>query len=324
MKALVTGYAGFIGSWVTSLLLDRGDTVVGVDNFNQAYDVRMKQWRHRQLADRRSFSPYRADIADKASLEELFAAAGPFDAVINLAARAGVRQSQAEPREFFRTNTLGVVNLLELCREHGVGKLVQASTSSVYGNGVLPLREEASTDHPLSPYGASKKAAEVLCYTYHHLYGISVSVPRFFTVYGPAGRPDMSVFRFIRWVSEGDPLVLYGDGSQLRDFTYVEDTACAVIGSLSLSGYEIFNVGNDRPIELRYVIRQVERETGLPAKIDYQPVQPTDVSATHASIAKVKGLLKWSPTTPIEEGLKKTVAWYMENRHWARELDLMV
>ncbi|MEX2599050.1 MAG: NAD-dependent epimerase/dehydratase family protein [Dehalococcoidia bacterium] len=322
MKVLVTGYAGFIGWWVTTLLLARGDSVVGLDNFNDAYDGRMKQWRHTQVAGHQGFSPYSADLEDAGKMSEVFQVAGPFDAVINLAARAGVPQSQRDPVEYYRSNLMGVVQLLELCKAHGVNKVVQASTSSVYGNGDLPLREDAFTDRPLSPYAASKKAAELLCYTYFHLYGISTTVLRFFTVYGPAGRPDMSIFRFIRWTAEGEPLVLYGDGTQQRDFTYAEDTARAVIAALDIGGYEVINVGNDRPVELRYVISEIEKATGRSAKVDYQPFQPTDVRATHASIDKARSLLGWQPETPIEQGVAKTAAWYMEHRDWASTLRL--
>lgn len=314
---LVTGAAGFIAARVVELLLEAGHAVVGVDNLNDAYDVRLKHWRLERLVRRERFRFEPLDIVDRASLERLFAGAVP-GAVVNLAARAGVRQSVENPWVYVDTNVTGTLNLLELCRRHGVPKLVLASTSSLYGHGnPMPYREDADTDGPLSPYAASKKAAEVLCYTYHYLYGLDVSVVRYFTVYGPAGRPDMSLFRFVQWISEGRPVTVFGDGRQSRDFTYVDDVARGTIAALRPVGYEVVNLGSDRPVVLMDAIRKIEALVGSPARLEHLPRHPADVPATWADIGKARSLLEWQPSVGIDEGLARLVAWYRANREWA-------
>jgi UDP-glucuronate 4-epimerase len=322
---LVTGAAGFIANRVAGFLLDGGHTVVGVDNLNDAYDVRLKEWRLAQLEGRPGFAFHRLDITDREALRELWMMQEqegvPFDGVINLAARAGVRQSVENPWVYFETNVTGTLNLLELCREFGVGKFVLASTSSLYGvNNPRPFREDADTNAPLSPYAASKKAAEALCYTYHYLYDIDVTVFRYFTVYGPAGRPDMSLFRFTQWISEGRPVIVYGDGQQSRDFTYVDDIARGTIAGLKPVGYEVINLGSDEPVVLMDAIRLVEELTGQEAALEHKPRHPADVLATWADIGKAERLLGWRPQTRFREGAARLVEWYRENREWAREV----
>src|SRR5262245_4290783 len=249
-RYLVTGAAGFIGSKVAEQLLGRGDEVVGIDNLNDAYDVRLKQWRLTQLEPRDGFSLVRGDIADYKTVQDLFAGQ-PFDGVINLAARAGVRQSVENPQVYIDANVTGTLNLLRLCVDKGVKKFVLSSTSSLYGGeNPRPYVETLNTDHPLSPYAATKKAAEALCFTYHYLFQIDITVFRYFTVYGPAGRPDMSLFRFVQWISEDRPVLVYGDGLQERDFTFVDDVARGTIAGLKPVGYEIINLGSDEPIVL--------------------------------------------------------------------------
>lgn len=325
-RYLVTGSAGFIGARVCELLLEDGHEVVGVDNLNDAYDVRLKQWRLERLQARDGFSHNHLDICDLASLKELVARQhGTGDgiaAVLNLAARAGVRQSVENPWIYLDTNASGSLNLLEVCRELGIGKYVLASTSSLYGaRNPRPYREDADTDGPLSPYAASKKAAEAMAYTYHYLYGIDVTVVRYFTVYGPAGRPDMSLFRFTQWIHEGQPVTVYGDGTQERDFTYVDDIARGTIAALRPLGYEIINLGSDEPVVLMDAIRLVERLAGREAKIVNEPRHPADVSATWADIAKARELLDWEPQVSFEDGVQRLVEWYRENRDWAREIE---
>jgi len=348
VRVLVTGAAGFIGWKVSEMLLEQGHSVVGVDNLNDAYDIRLKHWRLAQIKDHPNFTFYRLDICSRDGLRQLFNPQSAirnskFDAVINLAARAGVRQSVENPWVYFETNVTGTLNLLEVCKEYEVKKFILASTSSLYGaNNPRPFREDANTDGPLSPYAASKKAAEALCYTYHYLYDIDVTVLRYFTVYGPAGRPDMSLFRFVQWISEGRPVIVYGDGQQSRDFTYVDDIARGTIAALSFldseipnsnsairnSKFEIINLGSDQPVVLMDAIRLVEELVGKKANIVYKPRHPADVLATWADIGKAERLLPlgpgsgqgWRPQMRFEEGVARLVAWYQENRDWANQV----
>ena len=327
-RYLVTGAAGFIGSQVSRLLLDAGHEVVGIDNVNSAYDPRLKEWRLAQLAASPRFRLERIDITDLAALERLFAATQknggpPFAAVLNLAARAGVRPSVANPWVYFQTNADGTLNLLELCRRSGVKKFVLSSTSSLYGaHNPIPFSEDADTNRPLSPYAASKKGAEAIAFTYHHLHGIDVTVLRYFTVYGPAGRPDMSVFRFMRMIAEGEAITVFGDGRQQRDFSYVDDIARGTVAALRPMGFEVINLGGDRPIRLDYVIEQIGELVGRRPAIQYAPAHPADVLATWANVEKAGRLLNWKPQVSLEEGLPRTAEWYRENREMILPLDL--
>jgi len=236
------------------------------------------------------------------------------------AARAGVRASVEDPWAYLDTNTKGTLNLLECCKDFGTKKFVLASTSSLYGLNEMPFRETDKTDEPLAPYSATKKGAESLCYSYHYLFNIDISIPRYFTVYGPAGRPDMSIFIFIKNIDTGVPITVFGDGKQQRDFSYVEDIADGTLKCLQPFGYEIFNLGNDNPVELMYVINMIEDELGKKAVMNFIPRHPADIVATWANIEKARGTLNWSPRTTIEEGIRKTVAWYFENRAFVRSL----
>jgi len=325
-RYLLTGCAGFIASKVANVLLEAGHTVVGVDSLNDAYDPRLKQWRLAQLQPRKNFRFEHLDISDRAALEPLFAHHGaepPFAAVVNLAARAGVRPSVTNPWVYYQANCEGTLNLLDMCRRSGVGKFLLASTSSLYGkHNEVPYREDADTNRPLSPYAASKKAAEALAFTYHHLHGIDVSIPRYFTVYGPAGRPDMSVFRFIRRIAEGEPIRVFGDGSQSRDFTFVDDIAAGTVAALRPLGYEVINLGGDRTVGLGTIIELIAALTGKKAEIEYRPAHPADVPTTRADVSKAARLLGWKPQVPIEEGLRRCVQWYNDNRELARSLEL--
>lgn len=323
---LVTGCAGFIGWNVSELLLAKGHTVVGADNFDPAYDVRLKEWRLERLKQRDGFAYHSLDVCDLKAVHHLFQQHSngmPIEAVVHLAARAGVRQSIRDPWGYYETNVTGALNTLEAAVKIGVGKFVLASSSSLYGqNNPRPYAEGANTDRPISPYAASKKAAEVVAYTYHHLYGTDVTLLRYFTVYGPAGRPDMSIFRFVHWITEGQSLVVYGDGRQERDFTYVDDIAEGTVAALELSGFEIINLGGGNAVPLLEVIHHIQSLVGNDAKLKYLPSQPTDVSATLADISKAERLLSWKPKTSIKAGLKNVVDWYMENRSWAKHIEL--
>ncbi len=317
---LVTGAAGFIGARVAEALLDQGHRVVGMDNLNTAYDVRLKEWRLRRLQAQPGFELRRVDISDRTALRRAWGDES-YEAVLNLAARAGVRQSVRDPWAYYESNVIGTLNLLELCRERGVSKFVQASTSSLYGAvNPRPFREEADISRPLSPYAASKGAAELLCHSYHCLYGLDISVLRYFTVFGAAGRPDMSVFRFVQWIAEGRPVIVYGDGHQERDFTFVDDIARGTVAALQPLGYEVINLGGDRPTPLRSVIEQIESLLDKQARIEHRPASPADVRATWADVSKARRLLGWMPTTRLGTGLKACVEWYLAERGWAREV----
>jgi nucleoside-diphosphate-sugar epimerase len=321
---LVTGAAGFIATNVVGKLLDAGHEVVGIDNVNDAYDPVLKRWRLRQFEGRQGFRFREVDICDRRSLELLFEEREtPFAAVFNLAARAGVRPSVEDPWPYFRTNAEGCLNLLDLCRRYGVTKFVLASTSSLYGShNQIPFREADDTNRPLSPYAASKKAAEAIAYSYHHLHGIDVSVLRYFTVYGPAGRPDMSVFRFVRQIAEGEPITVFGDGTQQRDFTFVDDIARGTIAAIKPLGYEVINLGGDRPIELNTVISQIAKYVERAPVIVWRDAHAADVPATWAAIEKARSLLNWSPQTTVEQGLQACVEWYRGNRSMASRIKL--
>ncbi|MCS6906460.1 MAG: GDP-mannose 4,6-dehydratase [Anaerolineales bacterium] len=320
---LITGVAGFIGAMVAERLLNDGHTVYGVDNLNDAYDVRLKDYRLRKLLAYPNFTFERMDIGEPEAVRALFAKmpANGWQAVINLAARAGVRQSLLDPWVYYQTNLTGTLNLLEACRQHGIKKFLLASTSSVYGaDAPLPTPEDASSDHPLQPYAASKKAAEVLCHTYHYLYGLDITVVRYFTVYGPAGRPDMVMFRFVQGIMEGKPVTIYGDGTQSRGFTYVDDIAEGTILALQPLGYEILNLGGHETIRIVELLTLFEQLTGKRAQVIYAPAHPADMYANWADTRKAQARLGWQPKVGLQEGVKSLVEWYLRERAWASQV----
>ena len=320
-RYLVTGAAGFIGAQVSTQLIADGHQVVGVDNLNDAYDVRLKHYRLERLQKLAGFSYRHIDICNLPLLKEMFTQDGPFDAVINLAARAGVRFSVENPWSYLDTNTTGALNLLDLCRQYQTPKFVQASTSSIYGaNAPLPTPEDADSSHPLQPYAATKKAAEVLAHSYHHLHGLDVTVVRYFTVYGPAGRPDMVMFRFAQWIAEGQTVRLNGDGNQSRGFTYVDDIARGTILALKPVGYEIVNLGGHEVITINELIAQLEQRIGRPAQVERYPFHPADMLSNLADVSKARQLLGWNPQVSLSEGLTNLVDWYMTERSWASQV----
>ena len=320
---LVTGCAGFIGSKTTEMLLESGFQVTGIDNINDYYDVRIKQYRLKTLEKYPNFSLHTIDIECLSDLNKLFSSQS-FDAVFNLAARAGVRYSMENPFVYMSTNATGTLNLLEMCRLYDVKKFLLASTSSLYAGQQMPFQEDLPVNTPISPYAASKKAAEVIAYSYHYLYGIDVSVVRYFTVFGPAGRPDMSVFRFVKWVEDGTPIIMFGDGSQSRDWTYVDDIARGTIAAGTKNvGYEIINLGGGRnPKTLSYILELIEAGVGKKALIDNKPFHIADLKETWADISKAKELLEWEPQISPEEGIKRTTEWHMENKEFLKEIKL--
>lgn len=323
-KVLVTGSAGFIGHRVVHMLREEEVEVIGVDNLNDAYDRRIKQHRQEQLSGDSGYAFYEADIENLDSLKPIFKKHA-FDAVFNLAARAGVRYSIENPHIYLQSNTQGALNILELMRESECRKLVQASTSSLYAGQPMPFHEDLPVERPLSPYAASKKAAEILTYTYHHLFDFDVTVLRYFTVYGPAGRPDMAPFRFIKWIHEGTPITVFGDGTQTRDFTYVDDIARGTIFAAKPAeqGHTVVNLGGGkRPVALLDFIRMIEERLGKKAEIEWKEMSASEMVDTAADIRKAKQLLGWEPEIDLEEGLDRTVEWYLENLEWARGVDL--
>lgn len=322
MNIFLTGCAGFVGWKTAEKLVEAGHSVTGIDNLNDYYDIGLKQWRLKQLKALKGFQFEPADVEDRQTLENLIGS-GPFDAVINLAARAGVRYSMENPHAYMETNAVGNLNVLEAMRKHGVKKLVLASTSSLYAGQEMPFIETLPVNQPISPYAATKKAAEVMAYTYHHLYGFDVSITRFFTVYGPAGRPDMAPLRFVRWIDEGTPITLYGDGSQSRDFTYIDDIALGVLAALKPVGYEIINLGGGaNPISINRMIAAFETALGKQAIIDQKPFIKADMMHTWADISKARALLDWEPQVTFEAGIQQLVDWYLAEKDWVSQIKL--
>lgn len=319
---LVTGCAGFIGSRVAALLTEQGQHVVGIDNMNNYYDVSLKQHRLQQLEKQPGFDFRAIDLENRDAIGTLFEEFD-FETVVNLAARAGVRYSMENPLVYMTTNALGSLNLLEEIRKHDVGKYMLASTSSLYAGQPMPFTEDLAVNTPISSYAASKKSAELMAYSHHFLYGIDVSICRYFTVYGPAGRPDMSIFRFIKWIDQEQPIELFGDGTQSRDFTFVDDIARGTIAALKPVGYEIFNLGGgNRPISLSTVIEKLESLLGKTARINNRPFHKADIDSTWADISKADQQLNWRPAIGLDEGLEQCVRWYRDHLPWSAEISI--
>ena len=331
MKILVTGAAGFIGLHTAKQLLERGDTVVGLDNFNDYYDVNLKESRAAVLDNYDAFSMARIDLADRPAMEALFAKE-KFEKVINLAAQAGVRYSIENPHSYIDSNIVGFLNILEGCRHHDVQHLTYASSSSVYGaNTTMPFSIHQNVDHPLALYGATKKANELMAHTYSNLYNLPTTGLRFFTVYGPWGRPDMALFLFTRAIIEGKTIDVFNYGKHKRDFTYIDDIVEGVVRTsdhtatpnenwdaanpdpgTSMAPYRLYNIGNQQPVELMDYIGAVEKCLGKEAKKNLLPLQPGDVPDTWADTQALADDVGYQPSTPIETGVKNFVEWYLE------------
>ena len=332
MRVLVTGAAGFIGYHTAKALLARGDEVVGIDNLNAYYDVRLKEARLGLLQNTAGFSFHKLDLADRASVERLFAERQP-ERVIHLAAQAGVRYGMENPHAYVDANIVGTLHVLEGCRHHGVEHLVFASSSSVYGaNTAMPFSVHQNVDHPLSIYAASKKANELMAHSYSHLYRLPTTGLRFFTVYGPWGRPDMALFKFTRSILAGEPIEIYNDGHHARDFTYIDDIVEGILrttdrvaspnpgwdsaapdAATSSAPYRIYNIGNHRPVELMHFIGLIEKNLGREAKKIFLPLQPGDVPATYADVDDLVADVGFAPATPIEEGIARFIKWYRDH-----------
>ena len=313
---LVTGAAGFIGARTSEILIEAGHTVSGIDNMNDAYDPRMKEYRLERLRQKNGFQFIKADISHK-DVITLFEGK-KFDGVINLAARAGVRLSVDNPWIFVESNVTGTLNMLEVCRKTGSGTFILASTSSIYGsNPPYPTPETAPSSEPLQPYAASKKGAEAMTHAYHHLYGLNTNVLRFFTVYGPAGRPDLALFRFVQWIIEGRPVHIFGDGEQSRGFTYIDDIARGIIAALKPMGHNIINLGGHEVITINGLVSLIEDLTGKKANVIHGPANPADMSTNWADVSKARELLSWSPEYDMRRGTQNLINWYLAERSWA-------
>jgi UDP-glucuronate 4-epimerase len=329
MKILVTGAAGFIGSTLAQRLLGRGDTVAGIDNLNDYYDVQLKEARLARLQAHGGFSFNRLDVADREGMARLFDE-GRFDAVMHLAAQAGVRYSIENPHPYIDANLVGFANVLEGCRHGGVKHLVFASSSSVYGaNAKLPFSEHDNVDHPISLYAATKKANELMAHSYAHLYGLPCTGLRFFTVYGPWGRPDMALFKFTKNMLEGKPITVFNHGDMVRDFTYVDDIVEGVVRVIdrpaqgdaawdaarpdparSRAPYRIYNIGNNRPVKLMRYIEVLEQALGVKAQLEMLPMQAGDVQATMADVSELESATGYRPRVTVEVGVPRFVEWY--------------
>ncbi len=313
MRILLTGVAGFIG-WKTAEFLLKDDyEVTGIDNINDYYDIRLKEYRLSKLKPFKNFRFIKGDIENHEFLKEVFEEAKP-QVVINLAARAGVRASIENPHIYYTTNVMGNLNLLELSIKYNVEKFILASTSSLYAGQKMPFKEDLAVNTPISPYAASKKSAEVTSYTYYYLYGLNVIVLRFFTVYGPASRPDMAPLRFLKWMYDNKPVTIYGTGDQSRDFTYIDDIVRGIIMSIEkINGFEIINLGRGKkPVSIIELIHKYEALLGKKAHIVFKAPNKADMESTWADITKAKSLLGWEPEVYIDEGLKRTVEWYLK------------
>jgi UDP-glucuronate 4-epimerase len=313
LHILVTGGAGFIGSHLTRRLLARGDRVTVLDDFNDFYDPARKRANVAALARSERFALVEGDIRDGAAVDGLFAAAG-FDGVVHLAARAGVRPSLSEPVLYEEVNCIGTLHLLEAARRHGPRVFIFGSSSSVYGiNRKVPFAEDDEVNQPISPYATTKRTGELLCYNYHHLYGLRTACLRFFTVYGPAQRPEMAIAKFTDLLARGRPVTLYGDGLSRRDYTYIDDIVDGLVKTLDLApGFEIVNLGGAETTALGDLVAWLAAELAVEPRIEYLPDQPGDVPITYADVSKAARLLGYRPQVPIREGLRRFVAWYRE------------
>lgn len=313
MNFLVTGGAGFIGSHLVERLLTEGHRVICLDNFDEFYDPALKRRNLMRALQDLKFRLMEGDLRDEGILEKIFGEE-KIDIVAHLAARAGVRPSIQYPLLYAEVNIRGTLNLLEACRKYKVGRLVFASSSSVYGNNPkIPFAESDPVDNPISPYAATKKAGELICHTYHHLYGINIACLRYFTVYGPRQRPEMAIHQFTRLIHQGKKVALFGDGSSRRDYTYIDDAVAGTMGALiQAQGYEIYNIGESQTISLIELIQTIEQRVGKKALIEYLPAQPGDVERTYADIHKASECLGYRPQTKIQEGLGRFVRWYLD------------
>jgi UDP-glucuronate 4-epimerase len=311
MRILVTGGAGFIGSHLVEKLLDQGHTVLAIDNFDPFYSKDVKERNLKSASEHKNFKFIEGDILNRQDLKDIFGA-NKINIVVHLAAKAGVRPSLEDPSGYYQVNVQGTLNILDMCKDYKINKLIFASSSSVYGNNrKVPFSETDPVDFPISPYAATKKAGELLCHTYHHLYGINIFALRFFTVYGPRQRPDLAIHKFFRKIYNNENISLYGDGNTARDYTYIDDILDGIISCIDrVKGYEIINLGESVPVSLMDLVSKIEAISGKEANKEFLPMQPGDVMQTHANISKAKKLLDYNPNTVMDDGLRYFKDWF--------------
>lgn len=312
-KILITGVGGFIGFHTAKQLLEKGHNIIGIDNMNNSYDTTLKEYRLAKLIHFSNFKFYKQDITEFEELKKIFSN-NKIKKIIHLAGKAGVRRSLEEPQEYINSNIVGTVNLLELSKDFKIDNFINASSSSVYAENEIPFSENDSINKISSPYGVTKRATELFTYSYHKIYKLNIINFRFFTVYGPIGRPDMSIFKFIKLIDNNEPIHIFGDGGQTRSFTFVDDIVDGIIKALELTGFEIINLGNDKRYSLNYLIKSIEKGLNNKAEIIFENMNKLDMCDTLPNTKKANALLNWKPEIDLDEGISKTINWHIENR----------
>jgi nucleoside-diphosphate-sugar epimerase len=320
-KILITGVSGFIGFHTAKKLLKNGKQIVGIDNLDNSYDITLKKYRLSKLTHFPNFNFYKHDITNIKELKNIFSQ-NKIEKIIHLAGKAGVRKSLEEPQEYITSNILGTVNLLEVSKENNISSFINASSSSVYGENEIPFIENNCINKINSPYGVTKRATELFTYSYHLNYKLNIVNFRFFTVYGPAGRPDMSIFKFIKLIDNNKPIHIFGDGRQTRSFTYIDDIVNGIIKALELIGFETINLGNDKRYSLNYLIKTIEKGLNKKAKLINEEINRLDMLDTLPDIQKANKLLNWKPKIDLDEGISKTINWHIKNREFIKNICL--
>lgn len=320
-KILITGVGGFIGFHTTKQLLENGHHIIGIDNMNNSYDTTLKEYRLSKLIHFSNFKFYKQDITELEKLKKIFSE-NEIKKIIHLAGKAGVRKSLEEPQEYINSNVLGTVNLLELSKDFKIDHFINASSSSVYAENKIPFSENNSINKISSPYGVTKRATELFTHSYHIIYKINIVNFRFFTVYGPIGRPDMSIFKFIKLIDNNEPIHIFGNGEQTRSFTFVDDIVNGIIKALELTGFETINLGNNKRYPLNYLIKAIEKILNKKAEIIYEKTNDLDMLDTLPDIQKANKLLNWKPEIDLDEGISKTINWHIENRELVNSIIL--
>lgn len=320
-KILITGVGGFIGFHIAKKLLEKGQQIIGLDNVNNSYDITLKEYRLSKLKHFKNFIFYKQDIANLEELKTIFSQ-NKIEKIIHLAGKAGIRKSLEKPQEYIISNIVGTVNLLELSKDYKISSFINASSSSVYAENEMPFVENNRINKISSPYGVTKRATELFTYSYHLNYKLNIVNFRFFTVYGSIGRPDMSIFKFIKLIDNNEPIHIFGDGEQTRSFTFVDDIVNGIIKALELTGFETINLGNDKRYSLNYLIKAIEKGLNKKAKLIYEDINSLDMLDTLPDIQKANELLNWNPKIDLDNGISKTVNWHIKNRDLVNRINL--